>query len=278
MKKCIFAVVLLVFMAGCEGDYMDRNSSNYDPQLDSIATAHVGDDMPQQGKFPEQDAIYIRENVKTGMLGGYTFTRGYYLKKGQDNKYEFYLPFDGADSGQVIVEALYDPFKIIRLDKKSGKLCGISIYNLAVCTNKANYEKKKYRAVSSDSVENNDVFAKLEKMRNRRIELTDRMEQVSEQEAIFIKTLNDQQLASYEAAVQVFKSNEQSSQEVARRDLQANCDPNTYNLAMEILHTKGQIKRDADLLSADLATSIKDGEESSRRAEEKIQHYIDHNP
>ncbi len=163
MKKLFLILVfLIVFLAGCATqtyNYYPEVTEISEPPLNSIETVYVGDNMLRQGKFSEHDAIYIRENVKAGVLGGYTFTRGYYLKKGQDRKYEFYLPLGGMDSGQVIVEGLYDPFKIIRLDKKSGKLCGISIYDMAVCTNKANYEKKKYPVATSDSFQQTLVYS-----------------------------------------------------------------------------------------------------------------------
>jgi len=163
MKKAGLVLVFsIVFLAGCTTQQYNCYPEIIEisnPQLNSIATAYVGDKMLQQGKYSEQNAIYIRENVKAGMLGGYTFTRGYYLEQSQNSKYEFYLPSGGKDSGQVIVELAYDPFKIIRLDKKNRKLCGISIYNLAVCTGKADYEKKKYRVVNSDSFQQTLIYS-----------------------------------------------------------------------------------------------------------------------
>ena len=102
-----------------------------EPPLDTVVTAYVGDNMLCQGKYTEHDAIYLKKDAKAaGFTTSYTFTRGYYLKKGEDNKSEFYLPAGGSDSEQVIESALIDPFQIIRLDKKSGKLCGVTVVRL----------------------------------------------------------------------------------------------------------------------------------------------------
>jgi CheY-like chemotaxis protein len=61
------------------------------------------------------------------------------VKVGYDKKSEYYLPAGGADSGHVITYGLADPFEAIRLSKKNGKLCAVSIYNYEGCTSKVNY-------------------------------------------------------------------------------------------------------------------------------------------
>jgi len=131
-----------------------------EPPLNTVITVNIGDSMLRQGKYIKHDAIYLKQDTKAkGLTTSYTFTRGYYLKKGEDDKSEFYLPSNGLDSGQVIESALIDPFQIIRLDKKSGKLCGVTIYNFEECTSKADYEKKKYPVTSSDSFQQTLIYS-----------------------------------------------------------------------------------------------------------------------
>jgi len=161
-KAGLISVFLMALLAGCSTpkyNYYPEKTEISEPPLNSIVTVYIGDNMLRQGEFSAHDSIYIRENIKVGVLGGYTFTRGYYLKKSQNKKSEFYLPSGGIDSGQVITGALSDPFQVIRLDKKSGKLCGVSVFNGEACTNEINYEKKKYPVASSDSFQQTLIYS-----------------------------------------------------------------------------------------------------------------------
>lgn len=156
MNPHLLPACLLVIISGCVSvkyNYRPQMTEISEPPLNTVATAYVGDAMLRQGRYTEYDALYLREEAKVFAVGvgGYTFTPGYYLKKGEDEKSEYYLPAGGADSGQVIVGALTDPFQVLRIDKRSGDLCGVSEYNFEACTNRANYEKKKYTETSSDS-------------------------------------------------------------------------------------------------------------------------------
>ena len=162
MKKTIIVSCILFFL-GCVNpkyNYKPQRTKINEPLLNTIVTVNIGDNMLRQGTYCEHDAIYLKQDTKAaGLTTSYTFTRGYYLKKGEDNKSEFYLPADGLDSGHVIESALIDPFQIIRLDKKSGKLCGVTIYNFEECTSKTDYEKKKYLVTSSDSFQQTLIYS-----------------------------------------------------------------------------------------------------------------------
>jgi len=150
-----------MLMVGCVStsyNYSPEHINISEPPLDTVVIANIGDSMLRQGKYAEHDAIYIEVEAKAGILG-YTLTKGYYLKKGENKKSEFYLPSDGPDSGHVIKDVLVDPFQIIRLDKKTGKLCAVSVYGIEACTNKANYEKKKYPVSSKDSFQQTLIYS-----------------------------------------------------------------------------------------------------------------------
>lgn len=162
MKKIFLILLPLAFLFGCASpkyNYHPEIVEISEPSLNTVITVGIGDAMLRQGKYLEHNAIYIRQDTKVGAFGVYTFTRGYYLQEGGDAKSEFYLPAGGVDSGQVIRSPLADPFQVIRLDKKSGKLCGVSVYNCESCTDKANYEKKKYPVTSSDSFQQTLIYS-----------------------------------------------------------------------------------------------------------------------
>ncbi len=144
-------VVLLVGCAAPKYNYFPHELEISEPLLNNVSTAYVGDSMVHQGKYVESDAIFMRSDTVIGLLAVYTFTRGYYLKKGSDQESEFYLPEGGSESGRVIESPIADPFQVIRLDKKSGDLCGVTTFNLEACTDKHDYERKKYPIASHDS-------------------------------------------------------------------------------------------------------------------------------
>ncbi|OHB60022.1 MAG: hypothetical protein A2167_03845 [Planctomycetes bacterium RBG_13_46_10] len=155
MRKILFTLLPLFFLFGCawpKYNYHPTVTEINEPPLNTVVTAYIGDTMLSHGQSLEQDAIYLQKNTKMGLLAGFTLTSGYYLKKGEDAKSEYYLPAGGVDSGHVIINPiLADPFQVIRLDKKSGKLCAVSEYNMEECTKKAVYERRKYPVASPGS-------------------------------------------------------------------------------------------------------------------------------
>jgi hypothetical protein len=152
----------LMFFSGCVApkyNYVPEYVDISEPPIGKIAQAYVGDTMVRQGKFSMQDAILLKEQVKVGSIGSYTFMPGYYSKQGEDAKSEYYLPSGGPNSGKVVKSALADPFQVIRRDKKSGKLCGVTVLNLEVCTSKANYTSTKIPVVAPDAFQQTLIYS-----------------------------------------------------------------------------------------------------------------------
>lgn len=159
MNKILVISLACVVLCGCAAtkyncDYRPMIMQISEPPLSTIITVQVGDTMLRQGKYSEHDALYLKQDISFGRGGVYKFTRGYYLKQGEDEKSEFYLPSYGPDSG-----ALTDLFQVIRLDKKSGQLYGVTGYTLEACTGKADYEKKKYKIASPDSFQQTLIYS-----------------------------------------------------------------------------------------------------------------------
>jgi hypothetical protein len=161
--KNIFLVFLFCFaLNGCATpryNYRPEVNDVSNPPLEAISTAQVGDTMLQQGKYAEYDAILLKQETRVGTLGSYRFTKGIYIKKGEDDKSEFYLPAGGPNSGQVITGTLTDPFQVMRLDKKTGQICGVTIYNLEVCTKDTDYEKTKYPIAVANSFQQTLIYS-----------------------------------------------------------------------------------------------------------------------
>ena len=122
MKKWILPLLMIVF-CGCVSpkyNYFPEAKEISEPPIGSTNTAYVGDSMLRQGKYTEHDAIFLDADIKVGILGEYTFTRGYYIKKGEDKKSAYLLPADGRNAGRVIANLLADRFQVIRAHKKTG--------------------------------------------------------------------------------------------------------------------------------------------------------------
>lgn len=161
MKKWILPFLIIVF-CGCVSpkyNYFPQAEEISEPPIGSTNTAYVGDSMLRQGKYTEHDAIFLDADIKVGILGEYTFTRGYYIKKGEDEKSAYFLPADGPNAGSVIADPSADPVQVIRLDKKTGKFCAVSIYNLQDCTSKARYKKVKYSLATSDAFQQTLIYS-----------------------------------------------------------------------------------------------------------------------
>jgi hypothetical protein len=139
-------------------NYYPQPTKISEPPLNATVTAYVGDNMLRQGQYTEYDALYLREDMKLGILGEVTLTRGYYLKKGDDAYSEFYLPAGGPDSGQVLVHPAAEAVMVIRVARKDGRLCAVATSG-EDCTSKAKHERRKYVVRSPDSFQQTLIYS-----------------------------------------------------------------------------------------------------------------------
>ena len=161
MRKIIILLLSLILCNGCVSvtyNYQPQTIKISEPPLNTVVTAYIGDNMLNQGEYTESDAIYLKDKVHIGPFG-YTFTSGYYLKKGETDKSEFYYPGGVAEPGHVIPDPMADSFQAIRIDKKSGKFCGVTVFGEEGCTSKADYERKKCIIKSSDSFQQTLIYS-----------------------------------------------------------------------------------------------------------------------
>lgn len=157
-----FVSVLALSIVGCVS-----TSANYrpiaidisEPPLGQIVTAEVGGVMLRQGKYVEHDAIYLQETVKVGVFGAYVFSRGYYLREGEDGKNEFYYPENSPEGGSVDKSALADPYKTMMVVKGQNTICGVSVLNARVCQKNVRFERVKRPALVSDGFQQTLLYS-----------------------------------------------------------------------------------------------------------------------
>lgn len=160
LSLCLICLLVLTIGPGCSTptyNYTPEITELSEPPLNTVVTVHVGDSMVKQGKYSEHDAIYITEDVKVGWA--YTLTEGYYLRQGESNKSEYYRPAGGTDSGEIRKAAIADPFKGVSINKKTGRLCVITAFNVEVSSKHSNFERRKYPVLSSNSFQQTLIYS-----------------------------------------------------------------------------------------------------------------------
>ena len=128
--KLLLSIIALGLLQACASptyEYRPDTVQVSEPPIDSINTAYVCDALLTQGTFTEHDAIFLDSKVKVGIIGNYTFSRGYYSKTGGDSEKGFYLPSKSREGGSVTKGLMTDPFKIIEAQYRPKTLCGVSV-------------------------------------------------------------------------------------------------------------------------------------------------------
>ncbi len=168
MRKSMYAVdvgvlCLSLLVSGCVSvkyNYSPKATTISEPPLNTTVTAYVGDNMLQQGRYIEHDAIYVRHDIKVGPWGGYNVSQGTYRKVGEDEYSEFYVP-GGPEAGVVTTSSgiMKDTFQAIRVDKRTGKLCCVDKTNDEYCTAQAHYERTTFAATSQEGFQQTLIYS-----------------------------------------------------------------------------------------------------------------------
>lgn len=162
MIRKLLGFALAMSLVGCvstNANYRPTAVEISEPPLGQVVTAEVGGTMLRQGKYVEHDAIFLPETVKVGVLGTYTFSRGYYLREGEDAKNEFYHPENGPEGGRVDKGALTDPYKTMMVVKGQPTLCGVSVFNARVCEKNVRLERLRRPALTSDGFQQTLLYS-----------------------------------------------------------------------------------------------------------------------
>ena len=155
----IFAVLLLTSCATTNTNYRPVAVEVSDPPLGKVVTAEVGGTMLKQGKYVESEAIMLNQDLKIGLIGAYSFSRGYYLREGEDGKNEFYHPEPGPEGGRVDKSALADPYRTMLVSKSAPTVCGVSVFGAKICEKNVSFQRVKRPALMSDGFQQTLLYS-----------------------------------------------------------------------------------------------------------------------
>jgi hypothetical protein len=113
--------------------------------------------MLKQGKYREHDALQLSTSTTVGWA--YTLHPGLYLKQGDDAESEFFIPSRGDDGGRVEKAAIADPWKSVMAKKDASRaLCVVTVFNIAVCRENAQYDRLRKPIMAADSFQQTLIY------------------------------------------------------------------------------------------------------------------------
>lgn len=161
MYKVITAVLLSLTLIGCASpdfNYQAQAINISEPPINSTNTSFVGDVMLQQGKYTEHESIYVSNMIDTG-FGAYEINRGYYLKKGEDEDTNTYLPGGGSDAGSIGKAALADPWQAVMTYKEGSRICVVTVFNALSCVDSQDFTEKLKPVLTDDSFQQTLIYS-----------------------------------------------------------------------------------------------------------------------
>jgi hypothetical protein len=150
------------FLFGCatpQYNYQPVAKDVSTPPLNTVTVANVGDEMLKQGKFIEREAIHLDRNIKFGLLGVYTLLPGYYVKTGEDQNSDFYLPAEGPDGGHVVKAALADPWASIQLYKGENRIGVVTVFHVHVLEQAIGVQRTTHLLLSDNSFQQTLIYS-----------------------------------------------------------------------------------------------------------------------
>ncbi|OFE11414.1 hypothetical protein PHACT_12725 [Pseudohongiella acticola] len=148
--------IALISCASPSFNYVPQSVALSEPPLEELVTAFVGEPMLRQGRYTERDAIYLPVKVDIGFA--YDLHPGTYLKQGEDENTETYLP-GGNEPGRIEKSLLADPWRAMITYKTDNRLCVITTFNVRSCTDTASYERRQLPLLSDDSFQQTLIYS-----------------------------------------------------------------------------------------------------------------------
>lgn len=152
----LFAVVLICGCASPDYNYTPISIEVSEPPIGSINTIYVGEIMVKQGSYREHDSIYLPEEIDVSLA--YDLLPGFYLKEGEDEDSETYMPYTGYEGGGVDRAALADPWVAILASKDRDRLCVVTIFNLTSCKDTDGFERRVKQILTEDSFQQTLIY------------------------------------------------------------------------------------------------------------------------
>jgi hypothetical protein len=159
-KSGVVALFVIFAMTGCASpkyNYSANVTLISEPPLNTTQVSNVGDVLLRQGKYKEHDAIYLP--TKADISWAYDLLGGYYLKHGEDENAEYYLPGTGEEAGKVDKAALADPWKSVMSKKGTKTLCVVTVFNATSCRDNVSFEHTKKAMLTQDSFQQTLIYS-----------------------------------------------------------------------------------------------------------------------
>ena len=156
----LLAVGSILMLAGCASpnyNYMPKTTNLSFPEVGSVATARVGDELLSQGKYIESEAIEVKNQEQIG-LAAYTVYPGHFLKQGEDDSSIYYRLSNQAGAARIEKSALADAYTGVMIDKSDSEFCVITWTNAYTCDDDVVYEKTMLPVVAEDSFQQTLIY------------------------------------------------------------------------------------------------------------------------
>lgn len=153
---------MMITISGCstsmQYNYIAKDSSVSKPAIESINKVFVGESLLTQGRITQHDAIYLSSEIVFGTFNTHTATRGFYLKSGESNGKEFYLPYNNSDSGKFIRSAIANGFNGLMALSGEKTLCALTS-DLEFCKPNSPFERLQKEISTTDSFQQTLIYS-----------------------------------------------------------------------------------------------------------------------
>lgn len=159
MYGLLLAGSAIITLAGCASpnyNYMPKTTNLSFPEVDSVATARVGDELLSQGKYIESEAIEVKNQEQLGI--SYTVYPGHFVKQGEDDSAIYYRLSNQTGAARLEKSALADSYKAVMVDKSDNEFCVIAWTNAYVCDDDVIYKKVMLPVVAEDSFQQTLIY------------------------------------------------------------------------------------------------------------------------
>ncbi len=127
-------------------NYQPRLTRFSEPSVGEVEAAGVGETLLRAGEMQELEALQVLDAVRIGGLASYTVGPGYYVKRGEDERGEFFTVGFGPGAGSVSAGAIAQPLASLLLRRDGDTLCALSVAGGSACRSHAAVKRTRVRA------------------------------------------------------------------------------------------------------------------------------------
>ena len=148
--------ILLVGCATADYNYVPEQEAISEPPIGSVTTVYVGDSMIRQGTFTRVDAVRVNGVID---VGGYELQSGYYVKTGQDEDTETFVPAADSSGGAIKKDFIVDPPQAVIVFTGTDKICVVTVFNATDCTNSNSFDRTTHQAYARDAFQQTLIYS-----------------------------------------------------------------------------------------------------------------------